>query len=186
MDSSLSARLNTVPMAEFSLKWRFTDPKYDVLLPIHLEQIQPLDAPSSELIWNFILDSNFLVLKISTDDLFKPGFFRHYETTLIPGNPDEDSRIRKWLYRCALPFDQEIFLSWEPKCAIKTTWKMLVKHWSSFYYPGSDDLVVIDRSLDWCVLFFHELELHFGTNRPRVPRGKGDEPEPPITRVLKS
>ena len=173
MDSSFADNLTTVPMADFALKWRFTDPKFDVLPPIHLEQIQPLSASSAELIWKIILDSN-----VHAVDPFKPGFFRHHETTAIGdshGNPDEDSRVRKWLYRCEIPFDHLIFLSWQPSWAVKTTWKMLVKYWTSFYYPISDDLTVIDQSLEWGVLFHHEHELHFGTNRPRVATDQSGE-----------
>lgn len=184
MKSTFANRLTAIPMAEFALKWRFTDPKFHVLPPIHLEQIHPLDAPSAGLIWQYILDSN-----VHAVDPFKPGFFRHHETTAIGhshGNEDEDSRIRKWLYRCAIPFEHQVFLSWQPTWSVRTTWKMLVKYWTSFYYPISDDLTVIDESLEWCVLFHHEHELHFGTNRPRIATEQSGEPEPPITRVLKS
>lgn len=152
-------------MSDFAMKWRFTDPKYDVLSPEHLAQIQPLDDQSAGLVWKLILDSN-----IHAVDPFKPRFFHHQESTEIGdshGDPDEDARIRKWLYRCAIPFDHTIYLSWQPTWAIKTNWKMLIKYWTSFYYPISDDLTVIDESLDWCVLFHHEHEIHFGTNRPR-------------------
>jgi hypothetical protein len=132
MNSTFANRLTAIPMAEFALKWRFTDPKFHVLPPIHLEQIHPLDAPSAGLIWQFILDSN-----VHAVDPFQPGFFRHHETTAIGdshGNQEEDSRIRKWLYRCAIPFDHQIFLSWQPTWTVRTTWKMLVKYWTSFYY----------------------------------------------------
>lgn len=165
MTTTLADRLTSIPMSDFAMKWRFTDRKYDLLPPDHLAQIHPLDDRSAGLVWNLFLDSD-----IHAVDPFKPGFFRHHETTRISesqDNPDEDARIRKWLYRCAIPFDQTVFLSWEPTEAVKTTWKMLVKYWSSFYYPISDDLSVIEESLDWCLLFHHEHEIHFGTNRPR-------------------
>jgi hypothetical protein len=102
---------------------------------------------------------------------FKNDFFRTVESVAVgDDNPEEDSRIRKWLYRCAIPFRQTIFLSWQPTWGVVTNWKMLVKYWSSFYYPISDDLTVIDESLDWSVFFFHENEIHYGTNIPRNAR----------------
>ena len=174
--TSLADRLTTIPMSDFGMKWRFTDPKYDVLPPDHLAQVHPLDDRSAELIWKLIFDSD-----IHAADPFKPGFFRHHESTKIGdshGDPNEDGRIRKWLYRCAIPFDHVIYLSWQPMWAIQTTWKMLVKYWTSFYYPIMDDLTVIDESLDWCVLFHHEHEIHLGTNRPRIATEQIDEPEP--------
>ena len=184
MNSSIADTLNTVPMAEFALKWRFTDPKFDVLPPIHLEQIHPLDARSAGLIWKFILDST-----VHSSAPFKPAFFKHHVTTTIGdshGDPNEHSRIRKWLYHCEIPFDHQIFLSWQPSWAVRTTWKMLVKYWSSFYYPISDDLTVIDESLQWCVLFHHEHELHFGTNRPRLATEQSDPPKSPVGREFES
>lgn len=158
------------------MKWRFTDPKYDVLPPNHLAQIHALDSRSARLIWTLIVDSDLHAV-----DPFKPGCFQHHESTEIGdsyGNADEDARIRKWLYRCAIPFDHVVYLSWQPDWAITTTWKMLVKYWTSFYYPISDDLLVVDESLEWCVLFHHEYEIHFGTNLPRIATEQSDEREP--------
>jgi len=175
MSTQFADRLTTIPMSDFAMKWRFTDPKYDVLPHDHLAQVHPLDDQSAELIWKLIHDSN-----VHAVDPFKPGFFKHQESTEIGdshGTQIEDARIRKWLYRCALPFDHSIYLSWQPTLAIKTTWKMLVKYWTSFYYPISDDLSVIDESLDWCILFHHEHEIHFGTNRPRIATEQSGERE---------
>lgn len=165
--NSLARQLNVVPMSEFALKWRFTDSKYDLLSPEHVSQIQPLDDKSAHLLWKLILDSD-----VHAADPFEPGFFRHVESISVGdnshGDHDEDARIRKWLYRCAIPFDQIVYLSWQPQWAVMTTWKMLTKYWMAFYYPISDDLSIIDESLQWCVLFHHEHRIHFGTNRPRV------------------
>ncbi|NES82313.1 MAG: DUF2947 family protein [Moorea sp. SIO2B7] len=165
MMTSIHDRLTTIPMDDFALKWRFTDPKYDVLPADHLAQIQPLDDQSASAIWRFISDTD-----LHRDFPFKDHFFRSVESLSIGdshGNEDEDARIRKWLYRCAIPFQQTVILSWQPTWAVITNWKLLVKYWTSFYYPISDDLTVVDESLDWSVLFFHEHEIYFGTNHPR-------------------
>jgi hypothetical protein len=47
---------------------------------------------------------------------------------------------------------------------------MVVKYWDDFWYPGSDDLTVIDESLAWALLFWHESEAFFGDNRNRPER----------------
>ena len=175
MTISFADRLTTIPMSEFAMNWRFTDSKYDLLPPEHLAQVHPLDDQSAGLVWKLILDSD-----IHAVDPFKPGFFRHHESTEIGdshGNAEEDARIRKWLYRCAMPFDHVVYLSWQPTWAIQTTWKMLLKYWTAFYFPISDDLSVIDESLDWCLLFHHEHEIHFGTNHPRIATEQCDEPK---------
>ena len=41
---------------------------------------------------------------------------------------------------------------------------MLVKYWTAFYYPISDDLTVIDGAFTWALLFYHEEEVFFGSN----------------------
>ena len=153
-------------MNEFPLKWRFTDPKYRVLPEAHLAQIRPLDVDSSKRLWRYILDSD-----LHAEDPFREGFFQSVESISIGdshGNDDEDSRVRKWLYRCALPFDKRVLLCWQPDCAIETTWKMLVKYWTDFYYPVSDDLTVCDESLQSVLLFHHAETVFFGTNAPRT------------------
>ncbi|HYW80710.1 MAG TPA: DUF2947 family protein [Thermoguttaceae bacterium] len=164
--TSIHDRLTTISMDDFALNWRFNDPKYDVLPTDHLAHIHPLDDQSASAIWQFIMDSD-----LHRDFPFKNDFFRTVESVSLDDSHDgksaENSRIRKWLYRCAIPFQQTIFLSWQPTCAVVTNSKMLVEYWTSFYYPISDDLTVVDESLDWSVLFFHEHEIHYGTNLPR-------------------
>jgi len=153
------------PMTEFPLKWRFTDPKFTLLPDQHLEQVRPLDIPSSRRLSRFISDTN-----LHAEDPFSSGFFQSVESIEIEdshGNEAEDSRIQKWLYRCAIPFDRPILLSWQPEWAVTTTWKMLLKYWTDFYYPISDDLTVCDDSLQWALLFHHEHRIFFGTNQPR-------------------
>ena len=154
------------PMSEFPLKWRFTDPKYRVLPQDHLAQVRPLDIVSSKKLWRYILESD-----LHADDPFKQDFFKNVESIPIAdshGNNEEDSRVRKWLYRCALPFDKRVLLCWQPDLAVETTWKMVMKYWSDFYYPISDDLTVCDKSLQSVLLFHHAEKVFFGTNAPRV------------------
>lgn len=155
------------PMSDFPLKWRFTDPKYRVFPEEHLAQVRPLDVDSSKRLWRYILESD-----LYAEHPFKKGFFQSVESIEIGdshGNDSEDSRVRKWLYRCALPFDKRVLLSWQPEWAVETTWKMLVKYWSDFYYPVSDDLTVCDESLQSALLFHHAETVSFGTNSPRAP-----------------
>ncbi len=173
------------PMADFPLKWRFTDPRYSVLPAAHLDQVRPLDSSSAMRISRFVSDSGLHV-----EIPFRSGFFQHVESTKIAeshGNGEEDDRIRKWLYRCAIPFDRKIFLIWQPEWVVETTWKMLLKYWTDFYYPISDDLTVCDESLQWSLLFFHEHEAFFGTNLPRTNReAEQVETQKPLLAVCSS
>jgi hypothetical protein len=67
-----------------------------------------------------------------------------------------------------VPFRQRGYLSYHPDTALVTTWKMLIRYWNLFYYSIADDLTVIDDTLNWALLFFHEHELYFGS---KIPRG---------------
>ena len=152
-------------MSDFPLRWRFTDPRYCELPESDLSQVRPLDINSSKRLWDYISESD-----LHGEDPFKEGFFQSVESLSlfdIEGD-DKDSKVKKWLYQCAFPFDKKILLSWQPDSAVETTWKMLVKYWSDFYYPVSDDLTVCDQSLQSALLFHHEEQVFFGTNTFRT------------------
>lgn len=153
---------------DFPLKWRFTDPKYVELSDAHLAQVRPLDEQSSRRLWDYIGQSG-----LHGSDPFRAGFFRNLESvSTLHDEGDyagEDSRVRNWLYQCALPFEKRVLLSWQPDLAVETTWQLLVKYWSDFYYPTSDDLTVCDESLEWALLFHHAGKAFFGTNAPQTP-----------------
>jgi hypothetical protein len=156
--------ITPIPMEQFALKWRFTDPRYRALPPVHLEQLKPLSSESSRRLWD-------LRLPLHEELPFTAGFFRVVES--IPLDKADLTAIRgvrKWLFNRGVPFKSPVFLSYRPEWAIATTWKMVVKYWDDFWYPGSDDLTVIDESLAWALLLWHEEEAFFGDNRHRPER----------------
>lgn len=161
------ASLPTMAISEWPMKWRFTDPKYNQLSPRHLSQITTLSPSGAKRLGDIIARS-----RLHDGIPFVDGFFNRVESTSIGDsydNVEEDSRIRKWLFERGIAFATPIYLSWQPELAVKTSWKILVKYWSDFYYPISDDLTVIDGTFRWAVLFFHEHELFFGSNQWRKP-----------------
>lgn len=151
---------NTIPMGQFPLKWRFTDPAHTMLPEGHLQQIQPLAPVDARRLWE-------VTINLQRDFPFTSGMFPLVVSTRLDGwsEPTEERRVRKWLYQRGIPFGQHVYLSYQPEWGITTTWKLLVKYWSSFYYPISDDLTVVDPSLRWAALFFHEHEVFFGTTQ---------------------
>jgi hypothetical protein len=152
----------TIPMDRFPLKWRFADPRYDVLPPRHLAEIKPLASADAKRLWDLIRQAS-----LHREVPFPDGYFRSVAGTRIGdshGDELEGRRVRKWLYQRGIPFRQRVWLSYQPDWALETTWKMLVKYWSAFYYPISDDLTVIDGSFNWALFFFHEHEVFFGSN----------------------
>jgi hypothetical protein len=168
----------TIPMDQYPNKWRFTDPRYDVLPPIHLAHIRPLTPEAAKRLWDQTDNAGLHEVTFQTDPLrvvpFAPGLFSRIESIDIYdllGDPDGERRVRKWLYQRGIPFKRWVLLSRRPDHAIATSWKVFVKYWSAFYYPG-DQFVVFDGSFHWALLFYHEEEIFFGSN----PRREGRDP----------
>jgi hypothetical protein len=98
---------------------------------------------------------------------FTKDFFKTIETiNIIDGNEKE---TKKWLSQRGLPDGKLVYLSWDPKLAMIVPWNILIKYFDSFYYSISDDLTIIDESLKWAVLFFHENQIYFGTKEEFEP-----------------
>lgn len=150
-----------ISMDNFKLKWRFTEDKFDKLPDEHLQQIKPLDGEASQFLWEFIMQSN-----LHNDVPFKQGFFRAIDKAKILNN--NQSEIKKWLYQRGFAFAKPVFLSWQPTEAAIVSWKIFINYFDSFYYGSSDDLTIIDCSLNWALLFYHEDEIYFGTNEKYV------------------
>ena len=153
---------HTIPLEDFRLKWRFTDDKYDTLPDQHLELLRPLDKAAAKFLSDYI-DTTGL-----HDDIpFKKDFFRTVDKAKV--SADNQKEIKKWLYQRGLPFDKLVFLSWSQEDAIILPCKIFIKYFDSFYYGGSDDLTITDQTLTWALLFFHEDEIYFGTNKDFKP-----------------
>ena len=153
---------HTVPLDDFRLKWRFTDEKYDKLPDQHLELLHPLDKAAAKFLSDYI-DTNCL----HGDVPFKKEFFRTIDKAKVLA--DNQKEVKKWLYQRGLPFDKLVFLCWSQQDAMIVPWKILIKYFDSFYYGGSDDLTIIDQTLTWALLFYHEDEIYFGTNKDFKP-----------------
>ena len=151
-----------ISMEHFPLKWRFTDESYNKIPDEHLNQLRPLDIEAAKYLWGYISKAD-----LHRDVPFKRGFFRTIEKVEILGGNEEE--VRKWLYQRVLPFDKDVYLSWQPTEAMIVPYKILIRYFDSFYYGSSDDLTVIDPSLAWALLFYHEDEIYFGTKKTLSP-----------------
>lgn len=147
---------------DFQLKWRLSDEQYDVIPNQHLEQLKPLNRNASKFLADYLLNST-----VHSDFPFKKGYFKTTDNAKILKHKEKE--IKKWLYQRGLPFDKEVFLSWDNDNAVIAPWELVIKYFDSFYYGGSDDLTIFDESLTWAVLFHHEDEIYFGTNQEFKP-----------------
>jgi hypothetical protein len=121
-----------------------------------------LDKEASNFLWNFINDTN-----LHEQIPFKHNFFRVVDKVDISNGNKSD--IKKWLYERGIAFKTSVYVSWQPDVAMIVPWKILIKYYDSFYYESSDDLTVIDNSLNWALLFHDEGMIYFGTNQRFVP-----------------
>jgi hypothetical protein len=152
----------TTPISEFKLKWRFTEEKYTVLPGIHLNQLKPLDKEAA-----LFLSTYISKVDLHAEVPFKKKFFRTVD--MINVSEDNDTEVKKWLYQRGLPFEKNVYLSWSNTEAMIVPWKILIKYFDSFYYSGADDLTAFDESLQWSLMFFHESQIYFGTNKDFIP-----------------
>jgi len=153
---------HVISLDNFMLEWRFTEEKYERLPNSHLDLLKPLDLPASRFLWNYILESN-----LYGDFPFTKDLFPTIDAAKI--QYDNKNEIKKWLYQRGIPFDKPVYLSWDKNNAMIVPWKLLIKYYDCFYYPSSDDLTVIDQSLNWILLFYHEDEIYFGSNKNYSP-----------------
>jgi hypothetical protein len=151
-----------ISIDSFGLKWRFTEEKYDKLPNQHLDELKPLDREASKFLWEYIAKTN-----LHNDTPFKKNFFQTIDKIKI--TEGKENEIKKWLSQRGLPFEKPVFLSWDIDNAMIVPWKFLIKYFDSFYYPASDDLTVIDQSLNWALLFHHENEIYFGASENFTP-----------------
>lgn len=151
---------HVIPISDFQLKWRFTEEDYNILPEIHLNQLKPLDKAGANFLADFISKNN-----LHNGVPFKKDFFKSIEETRITMN--NESEIKKWLYRRGISFDKLVYLSWSTNVAMIVPWKLVVKYFNDFQY--SDDLTVFDESLNWALLFFHEGGIYFGSNEKFHP-----------------
>jgi hypothetical protein len=145
-----------IPLGDFVLNWRFTDERYNKLPDEHLEQLKPLDKAAAQFLWDYISGKN-----LHADFPFKKDLFHNIDKTIVSiGN---QTSIKEWLCQRGLAPDKKVFLSWDKENAMTIPWKLLTEYFDSFYYPSSDDLTVIDQSLNWALLFYHQDEIYFGS-----------------------
>ena len=149
-----------IPLSEFSMKWRFTEEKYNILPEIHLNQIEPLDKEGSSFLADYLSK-----IGLHANIPFKNNYFRTIDKARIL--EDNKQEIKKWLYHRGLPFDKKVYLNYNQDSSLIVPWKIFVKYFDDFYY--SDDLTIFDESLQWAILFYHEDEIYFGSKKDYIP-----------------
>ncbi len=167
--STLCNKADLQDISHWPLSWRL-EQRGSPVQPHHLAQMKALSGEDAARVWKLILD-----LGVHDEFPFRRSLFDTVQTLSLQAVSHQDElaaespRVKKWLFTHGVPFRQPVYLSYQPDTAVLTTWKMLIRYWDLFYYSISDDLTVIDETLNWALLFYHEHQLYFGG---RIPKGR--------------
>jgi hypothetical protein len=148
-----------VPMKQWRLRWRFTDPKHGVLPAKDLEHIRPLCPAKARLAWNSLLF--LLEVKDGTPSL-SPAYFEKISSIDTSAEPEA---VRIWLQSQLPSHVREVLVSWQPDEAVVTTADVFCRHWDDFCYPGSDDVMVWSLHDDWAWFYWHEEQMFAGSRQ---------------------
>ncbi len=133
---------------------------FDLLPETHREQILFLDVVASKYIWSFSNAAHLL-----TGGLWAPfeknNFKEVDEFNQFYGTSESEQFLKKWLYKRGIAFNTWVYLLEESNNqVILTTWKMVVKYAADLFI--SNDLMLFDKTLNWCLIYFHHNQLFFG------------------------
>jgi hypothetical protein len=138
-----------LPLAEFGMRWRWTDPKWNLLDDDALSKIHPLTPGAARRAWETL------------GDLFDPSGFglnpAHIadQTRMETADPDE-SVVRAFLERATPPRGDETLVLWGPDVAVLTTDRVFQRYWDDFCYPSSDDVLIWQCADAWAAMYWHE------------------------------
>lgn len=98
-----------------------------------------------------------------------------FDRDAIAEDPEPRERgckaVRKWLFRCGVPFSRTVFVGNYTEVVVATTWKLFIRYWQRFvYYEGLNDFYVTDKSSSFLLGHCHHGHLSFGSYRDPAAR----------------
>ena len=124
----------------------------------HKDQIFFLNQKASEFVSEYFESSK---LSDNWTEPINKKYFRKIEKFEINDNTKE---LKKWLFNRKIPFDNFVFLNRDrSNHVVMLTWKMVIKYCEGIFF--SEDLFIFDQSLNWCLSFYHENEITFGSEK---------------------
>jgi hypothetical protein len=141
-----------IPLGEFRLRWRWTDPRWKVLPTPDLAAIQPLTADKASEVF-----ARTMPLFVEQDTARRcsggaPDELRS-AVTEVPAKR-RTTEVGVWLQ--SLAGDESVIVSWDRHTAVLTPWRVFCMYWDDFCYPGSDNVAVVPPSGEWLLWYHHE------------------------------
>lgn len=139
---------NYITDSPFEYYWRFEGKE------CVLESIVVLDEKINEAIWDYLKNQGIIqdhAINRDKFDRFEEHHFAH-----------DYSWVKEKL-RKLNSIDEKVILTWASGQTILVSYKVFVKNWTDFYYPSSDDIVVINNH-DWIIYLSHFESIQVGEN----------------------
>ncbi|NCI47018.1 hypothetical protein [Sediminibacterium soli] len=132
----------------------------------HQEQIVFLDKAAEKYIFEFASAAH-LVTGGFWDPFAKGNFKTVEEYDELYGMPGSNQDLKKWLFNRGIPFSTWVFVLMDAEPPMMMTWKMMIKYIDHIFF-GSD-VMIFDKTLNWCLVYFHENRVFFGKDKVYDP-----------------
>lgn len=140
---------------EFPLKWRWTEPRWNVLPADALKAIRPFsDEKARELLQDSLAFSNEAGLIESNFDSL---------SSIVA--PTDSMEVRQWLLERSTDKHQKVIVSWDHNHAALVRWDVFCEYWDDFCYPASDCVTVWPLYEEWALIYLKHEEFIFGVRR---------------------
>lgn len=147
------------PLDTFRLRWRWTDPRWDLLpldslaticplVPARAAELAHAIAPVDQELWRLALAPAQRAPQASGTSFVSAARF---DTAAA-----EPARIAAWLREQTGDDDTTIAVLWDDETAVLTTWRVFAASWDAFCYPSSDNVTIIPPNGAWLLRYHHE------------------------------
>jgi hypothetical protein len=133
------------------IDWRFDD-NQNVL-----EKIKVVDKETENFIWDKLKGDGFILDYELNEDKFET-----FESIEFGDNYELVTTRLKQLLKTTSNNDKVILTWFSARHSFLTDLKTFVDNWDDFFYPSSDDLVVITENWDWIIYIAHFESFQFG------------------------
>jgi len=152
------------PLAEFDLRWRWTDATWNLLSDDELSLIRPLNgrkAAELSATLSTLIDPVPLRICVNTGTALREAAEERCVKTFDTSG--DAATTAAWL-RATLPSQEgDVLASWSPETAVVVELALFIRYWDDFCYPLSHDVVVVPPSGEWILYYFHEETFYFWT-----------------------
>lgn len=83
----------------------------------------------------------------------------------VRGDDELQRSVRRWLFDRRVPFGQTVYLVYPCDVVVRTTWKLVVRHWEAFARSVGYAMMAVGDDLRWACCFHHEGWFVFGDRR---------------------